>query len=559
VVPSAGTNGEILLYNHGAYFWIHIAYSYICLLAASIMLIRSALLYNQRNRSRVYLLLIAVLIPWVGNIIYVAGLSPVRGLDITPISFALSAALIAWSIFRLQIFGIIPVARDLIVESTSDGVVVLDNENQILDVNPAAVQLLFHGDESVLGKSLQDSLQDNSEFLDALEHISHGRLELELKLPDQKYLDINITPLSDQKGAVNGRILIMRDITELKKIQFEEHEQRMLASSLSDIASALNCIRDVNEVLDRILVDVSRVVPHDTASIALLDEDNIVTYTRFRSNQDDKLGRVLKRLKLKLDQVYTYKTMYTSHQPLICNDTRKDPNWVPIRNSEWIRSYVGAPIQMADKVIGFINLGAKEPGFFSEKSAEWLQAFANHAALAIENASLFERLEFLAIKDGLTGLNNQRHFEEIANREIQRSIRYHKPLSLIMMDIDHFKLVNDQYGHQAGDQALQLLAKIFTDTLRKMDIISRYGGEEFTILLPETSLESALQVAERLREAIASTPLALAEGEVHLTCSMGVADLQTCPSGLKELINCADQALYIAKRAGRNQIKSFTQ
>lgn len=557
VVPSPGTNGEILVYNHGLYFWVHVAFSYICLLTSSFLLVRTALLFSKKIRTQVYVLFFAVLIPWIGNIIYVSGSSPIEGLDLTPISFAASVILMAWSIFRLQLFGIIPVARDLVVETTSDGVLVLDNENRILDINAAANHLLFTDHTAVIGGNLQEELQSTPRVFAKLKNIYHGRVEIELEAPQNKILDVNLTPLSDHYGQANGRILVLRDITELKRIQHEEREQRLLATSLSDIASALNGIRDINEVLDRILVEVNRVVPHDSSSIALLDEDNVVTFVRSRGYQKTGLDRVLKRLKLNVNDIYTFKEMKNSHLPFICNDTRKDTKWIPIKNSEWIRSYIGTPILLADKVIGFINLDGRKPDFFSPKSSAWLQAFASHAALAIENARLFERLQQLAITDGLTGLFNLRHFEEIASREIQRAARYKKNLSLLIMDIDHFKLVNDRFGHHAGDQTLQQVSKTCVSTLRKIDIIARIGGEEFAILLPETGLDRSVSVAERLRQNIASTATEVAEGMVKVTCSLGVADLQFCPPDLRELMNCADKALYEAKRNGRNQVRMW--
>lgn len=557
VVLSPGTNGEILVYNHGIYFWVHVAFSYVCLLSASYLLVHSAYLFSKKVRSQVYILFIAVLIPWIGNIIYISGSSPIEGLDLTPISFAVTVILMAWSIFRLQLFGIIPVARDLVIETTGDGILVLDNENRILDINAAAHHLLFTDNTAVIGRNLHEELQSNPRVFAALTSISQGRVEIELKAPQNKILDVNVTPLSDQNNQANGRILVLRDITELKRIQNEEREQRLLATSLSDIASALNGIRDKNEVLDRILVEVNRVVPHDSSSIALLDEDDVVTFVRSRGYEKTGLDRVLKRLKLNVKDIYTFKEMKTSHLPFVCNDTKNDAKWIPIKNSEWIRSYMGAPILLADKVIGFINLDGCKPNYFSPKSAIWLQAFANHAALAIENARMFERLQQLAITDGLTGLFNSRHFEELATREIVRAARYKKELSLLIMDIDHFKLVNDRFGHHAGDQTLQHISKIGIAALRKIDIIARVGGEEFAILLPETGLDRAVTVAERLREKVAASVLEVAEGMVNITCSLGVADLQSCPPNLRDLMNCADKALYEAKRNGRNQVKKW--
>jgi len=332
------------------------------------------------------------MIPWVGNLIYITGLSPIKGLDITPLSFTLSAIILGWSIFRSQLFGMIPIACELVVENMSDGVVVLDNENQILDTNPAAAKLIFSEKESLLGRKVEEVLKDFPDILTKFHGVQKGRVEIDLRTQPPKFLDVNITPLYDQRKQLNGRVFILRDITDRKKIENDEHEQRLLASSLSDSATALNSLRDVNDVFDRILLDVKRVVPHDTASIALLDEKNIVSFTRFSGYQESGLGDVVSRLKLNVNGVFTFKTMLETRKPMIVVDTSQDPHWIPIKNSEWIKSFAGAPIMIGEKVIGFLNLDSSKPNFFSQKSAKWLQAFADHAGVAIENARLFEQV-----------------------------------------------------------------------------------------------------------------------------------------------------------------------
>ena len=729
VLSSPGTDGEILIYTHGIYFWVHVAYSYACMLTATILLVRTALSFPKHYRSQAFIFFFASIIPWIGNLIYITGLSPIKGFDVTPLSFSLSAIILGWSIFRLQLFGIIPVARDLVVENTSDGVLVLDNKNQIVDINPAAVKLFFSEKESLLGRKVEEVLIDYPDILSKFRGVQEGRVEINLRTQPPKFLDVNITPLRDQRGQLNGRVFILRDVTDRKKIETDEREQRLLASSLSDSATALNSLRDVNDVLDRILLDVKKVVPHDTASIALLDEKNIVSFVRFSGYQENGLGDVVSRLKINVNSVFTFKTMLETKKSMIVEDTTQDPLWIPIKNSEWIKSFAGAPIMIGGKVIGFLNLDSSKLNFFSQKSAEWLQAFADHAGVAIENARLFEqvsrnaeemsifyqvslalssslnlyqmikgiyeqcnriadigifylalyekqtgiikfhtisskvdrirtrsrninekigitgyviqtqkkvyvqdvldpvnekivklfthlykdngrsylgvpmklrgqvigvlsiqslkmdaydsdqirlietiatqasaalenarlfeRTEKLAITDGLTGLFNHRNFLEMAEKEITRAVRYQKPLSLLMIDIDHFKQINDQFGHLVGDQMLQLIARNCAKILRNVDIISRYGGEEFSVLLPETDLKDGLAAAERLREAIASSQVVSREGVVNVTGSVGVVTLGMCPPEIKQLIDCADKALYEAKKAGRNLVKSF--
>jgi diguanylate cyclase (GGDEF)-like protein len=167
-------------------------------------------------------------------------------------------------------------------------------------------------------------------------------------------------------------------------------------------------------------------------------------------------------------------------------------------------------------------------------------------------------LEDLATKDPLTGLFNRRHFFNLATKQLTQALSYQRPLSVILLDIDHFKQVNDTYGHRAGDQALQSVAEQIRRAMRVTDLISRYGGDEFIILLPETDGEEVIQMAERLRLRIEAQGLITSISPVRITISFGVAALEPDIQDLDQLLDYADQALYIAKQLGRNNVQSFT-
>ena len=167
----------------------------------------------------------------------------------------------------------------------------------------------------------------------------------------------------------------------------------------------------------------------------------------------------------------------------------------------------------------------------------------------------YREVEYLARFDHLTGVANRRYFVEMAEVEMARSSRYGKPLSILMMDIDRFKEVNDVYGHQAGDIVLRALCETCKMVLREFDIVGRWGGEEFAILLPETPPATAPQLAERLRGAIESTGVPLEMySPLHFSVSIGCASRNAKDDNLDTLLNLADKALYDAKRAGRNRV-----
>jgi diguanylate cyclase (GGDEF)-like protein len=170
-----------------------------------------------------------------------------------------------------------------------------------------------------------------------------------------------------------------------------------------------------------------------------------------------------------------------------------------------------------------------------------------------------QELERLATTDGMTGIYNRRHFLTLADREWSRAKRYRRPLSLLMIDIDFFKAINDTYGHQVGDRMISHMAGLARDCKRDTDVLARIGGEEFALLLPETTLDQANIVAERLRCEVAGRPLGAADMFVAATVSIGVAAADTSTVEFLQLMKAADQALYEAKRAGRNRVMCIAQ
>ena len=180
--------------------------------------------------------------------------------------------------------------------------------------------------------------------------------------------------------------------------------------------------------------------------------------------------------------------------------------------------------------------------------------FRNLKQSESELGKALEEVQRLAITDSLTGLYNRRHFLELAEHELQRARRYRRFLSAIMLDIDHFKQVNDTYGHAAGDHVLKEVADCCRQVMRKEDVLGRYGGEEFVIMLPESNLSATCQVAERLRQSIAQKTIDTEVGPVMVTVSLGVITLGDECSTLETLLAGADQDLYLAKRSGRNRV-----
>lgn len=209
------------------------------------------------------------------------------------------------------------------------------------------------------------------------------------------------------------------------------------------------------------------------------------------------------------------------------------------------------PLIIHEQVIGFLALWGEQLQVH-DKSA--LQIFSTQTSNAIEKARLYFQISQLALIDPLTGFYNRRGLDELGKHEIERSTRFSNHLSAIMVDIDHFKMVNDKFGHAVGDRVLEKIAYLMRSNLRHVDIICRFGGEEFFILLPEANLESAGIIAERLRAAIENEDLLPEVGSIHATISLGICQLSNQIQTLADMINCSDQALYKAKSEGRNKV-----
>ncbi|MEK6256649.1 MAG: diguanylate cyclase, partial [Chloroflexota bacterium] len=224
-----------------------------------------------------------------------------------------------------------------------------------------------------------------------------------------------------------------------------------------------------------------------------------------------------------------------------------------------IVSELCVPIKTQQHVIGVINLESTEKDAFTLDDERLLQIIAGQLAVGIENVLLFEEVQNLAITDALTGLNNRRFFFEMARKEHARAHRFQHPLVALMLDLDKFKQINESYGHAGGDQALAAVASTWRKELRRVDLMGRYGGDEFIVLLPETKITKGLQVAERLRMAIANLRVETESGQVQLTSSIGVAKmLDDCPS-IEFLIDRADRALYQTKQAGGNKVSVIAE
>jgi diguanylate cyclase (GGDEF)-like protein len=242
---------------------------------------------------------------------------------------------------------------------------------------------------------------------------------------------------------------------------------------------------------------------------------------------------------------------------LLVTDVGQDSRFRPVRSGNEVRSVLAAPIVVERNLVGVIRLNGFEPGMFSVGDLRILEALSLMASLALENLQLLAHLQEGAVRDNLTGLYTHRFFQERLSDEILRAGRFQTEFSLLLIDIDHFKRYNDTYGHAAGDQVLVRLAQVLQARARPVDLVARYGGEEFILILPQTSLAQAREIAEGVRQSVANESFSFgpdAAMQEHVTVSIGLSCFPQEATIASQLVRVADYRLYQAKEAGRNRV-----
>ena len=224
-----------------------------------------------------------------------------------------------------------------------------------------------------------------------------------------------------------------------------------------------------------------------------------------------------------------------------------------------LKSHLTLPLTVEGEILGCLSLNSDQPNAFDAQDLQFLSVIGYQMAATLKHFQRLSSIKHIAIYDTLTGLYNRRHFEERLGVEAQKSFFSNTPLSLVMVDIDHFKKVNDTFGHTEGDQVLCMISSLLKASVRKKDTVSRYGGEEFILILPEAGLDESFVIAERIRRLVEKSPFEVGKAQVHLTLSMGISNFPSHRAKSKEeMVKMADQALYDAKRGGRNKVCIFT-
>ena len=212
------------------------------------------------------------------------------------------------------------------------------------------------------------------------------------------------------------------------------------------------------------------------------------------------------------------------------------------------------PLKIEKEIVGVLNINDGEQVSFDVSNLDFVLKLSEFISMTVSNAILYEKTKKLSVTDGLTGISNRPNMEQTLRSEFERSMRYGAPLSVVLLDVDHFKVVNDTYGHQKGDEILVAVASLLKTFCRANDIAARYGGEEFLMILPQSNAQGAFKIAERVREELMKLNFTGNESNFSVTTSCGVAELDRDDmKNADQLISAADHALYEAKNGGRNK------
>jgi len=546
---------ELMEMVPGPWYWVSVVYGNLAALIGAVILVRMWHLTRPPLNRQYAAMFVGSLIPWAGFFIYITGNSPLN-LDLSPFGMIFTGLVYLYSLIRHRVFDTMPVASPIVMDKMRDGVVITDAENRVIDVNPAAVEF-FGSRPEIIGRRFDALLSPKANPALNLSEVEEGRLEIEEETPSGgRWLDLVFSPLGSD-GSLPGHVVIVRDITENKvsqaALESTNTELGRRIQELDEYGRELQKINDMTVELQACvnLEDAFQVIPRYLSDLLPTLAGGLYIYSPLRQTMD--LACSWNDFAMLVEEFEVDDCL-----GLARNEVYRVGEFVPGQSCRHVdkgngHHYACHPVIMDGTpfaLLHYYHLGLE----LSESKLRLARIGADAIKMALSNLRMRENLRQETIRDPLTGLFNRRYMTETLDLELARAERSRRPLSLIMVDVDHYKSLNDQYGHSLGDKVLVQVSQLFENNIRRGDIACRYGGDEFVLVMPGVSLEVAIERAEHIRHQVMKMRVPVeGGGEETISLSMGVAAHPLHGHNAESLLRAADQALYQAKEAGRNR------
>lgn len=442
-----------------------------------------------------------------------------------------------------------------------DAVLVIDPHDPkvswpIIDCNLATCQMNGYKRDELVGQSIDilnlstGTPADRIAYMQQLRNEGNIKLETHHRRKNGVVFPVEVSTTLIEIGDRELIIGIDRDITDRKRTEEVLHLQNDMLSSLHQITLGLLKHRNVDELLNSLVESSAIFFGTSFVEIMLAEEDALVVKA-VTKNQSGLIGRRMAR-----DEAMLSWQAFEAHEPVILNDYASWQQHQTVYDEFALHAVAGFPIMNDEQCLGVLGLGRDKPGNeFTPDQIQFGRLFANLTGLVLANVQLREALHEQSVHDPLTGLHNRRYMEEAFKQHISRVTRNLHTLGIIMIDIDHFKSFNDTHGHPAGDALLREVGKFLQGHLRVEDVVCRYGGEEFVLIMPDALLESVQQRAEQLRQGVKNLDVQYQGKSLGaISFSLGVAIYPEHGSTQESVLRAADDALYRAKQGGRDRV-----
>lgn len=431
-----------------------------------------------------------------------------------------------------------------------DPFIIIGPDSTILDTNLSFADLICSHKEDIVGRNFTDMPLLGELSVKISRALSSETEDFDRTLFKNRHFEVLILPfrLFNDHSLVR---LVLKDITNFIRLEKELLKRNRELIIINTLSSAFISSENMDMVMEELIEKVLLITEFHSGWLVMNDNLHFKLWTSKGISQE------------------LQKFIAEGGMDSICNDAliiqepmhiieRAAVSGISALREEGIVFMISIPLISNNQTIGFLFLASRVARDLDFDFASLLSLVGNHVSHIIDKIKLFQETKRLSITDGLTGLYNSRYFYRYLELEIARTKRYGNSFSLMLFDIDNFKNLNDTHGHQAGDEVLQELARIFKTVSRETDVVVRYGGEEFLIILPSTSEEESIALAARILKSVEAARIRInSTEEVNITVSGGIASYPLNAVTAKELLYAADSAMYAAKKAGKNTVVCY--